>query len=76
MMRNPDDCRRGGRSTEHPVRAKIFEISQLLEMQKASRLYPIGPILRAWTYVLISCCLFLRKSEAANLKIGDIEVYY
>ncbi len=30
--------------------------------------------LRAWTYVLLSCALFLRKSEAADLKVRDIEV--
>lgn len=75
MMQSPEDCRKASRSTNGPIRAKIFEISNLLEMQKASRLYPSGPVLRAWTYILTSCCLFLRKSEAVNLKIGDIEVY-
>lgn len=74
MMKNPEDCKKVDRSVDGPVRARIFEISQLLEMYKASRQYSTGPMLRAWTYILISCCLFLRKSEAVNLKIGDIEV--
>ena len=73
-MKSPVDCGKSGRNLEGPDRAKVFEISQLLEMYKATRMYPTGPMLRAWTYVLCSCCLFLRKSEAANLKIGDIEV--
>ena len=74
MMKNPIQCAKGGRKLYVPDRAKVFEISHLLAMQKASRLYPNGPISRAWTYVLLSCCLFLRKSEASELRIGDIEV--
>lgn len=74
MMNNPVDCEKIGRKVQGTERAKVFEISQLLDMYRATRQYPTGPILRAWTYVLTSCCLFLRKSEAVNLKIGDIEV--
>ena len=74
MMKNPDDSKEGGRTIEGPDRARIFRIPQLLAMYKASRSYPTGPIMRVWTYVLTSCCLFLRKSEAAALTLGDIEV--
>lgn len=44
---------------------------RLLAMQKASRSHCDGPTLRAWTYVLLSSSLFLRKAEAAALTIGD-----
>jgi hypothetical protein len=30
--------------------------------------------MRGWTYILLSCSLFLRKSEAAALLISDIDV--
>lgn len=74
MMKNPTDSKESGRSVTGPDRAKVFQISQLLGMYTATRLHPTGPMMRAWTYVLTSCCLFLRKSEAAGLKLGDIEV--
>ena len=43
-------------------------------MHKTSRSHCDGPALRAWTYVLLSRSLFLRKAEAAALTIGDIDV--
>ena len=74
MFRDPGDCSKYGREVDGPARAKIFQISDLLAMQKASRSHCDGPTLRAWTYVLLSSSLFLRKAEAAALTIGDIEV--
>ena len=74
MMTNRADCLKSGRNLEGPSRARVFEMSELLSMWKATRTYPTAPILRAWTYVLCSCCLFLRKAEAASLTIGDIVV--
>lgn len=74
MFRDPGDCAKYGRNVEGPDWAKIFQISDLLAMQKASRSHCHGPAVRAWTYVLLSCSLFLRNAEAAALTIGDIEV--
>lgn len=71
MFKDESDCARYGRTVQGPNRAKI---SDLLALQKASRAHATGPNIRAWVYVLLSCALFLRKSEAANLKFGDIEV--
>lgn len=73
MFKDPSDCKKYGRSCKGPSRAKVFDISHLLKMWQASRENPRGPTLRAWTYVLLSCSLFLRKSEAVNMKLGDID---
>ena len=44
-------------------------------MWRASREGSVsGPVIRAWTYVLMSSALLLRKAEAADLQLGDIEV--
>lgn len=74
MFKDPSDCAKYGRVVQGPDRAKIFQISDLLALRKVSWVNATGPNVRAWTYVILSCALFLRKSEAANLMIGDIEV--
>ena len=74
MFKDYNDCKVYGRSCKGPDRAKVFEIAHLLTMQDTTRRFPEGPTLRAWTYVLLSCALFLRKAEAACLKIKDIEI--
>lgn len=74
MFKDPNDCKAYGRTCHGPDRARIFEIAHLVAMWEASRRNPDGPTLRAWTYVLLSCALFLRKAEAAYLKIQDIEI--
>lgn len=74
MFHSPQECQKYGRKVEGPERAKIFEISDLLAMHRASRSFSTGPITRAWTYILLSIALLLRKAEAAALMIGDIEV--
>ena len=61
MMKNPEDCKKVHRSIEGPVHARIFEVSQLLEMYEASRRYSTVPMLRAWTYILVSCCESLKQ---------------
>ena len=74
MFHDPAECANYGRKNEGLDRAKIFEISDLISMFQASRQNSTGPIIRAWTYILTSCALLLRKAEAASLLIGDIEV--
>lgn len=74
MFKDPTDCAEYGRSIQGPDRARVFQISDLLAVREVSRVNSTGPNVRAWTYVILSCALFLRKSEASNLKIGDIEV--
>lgn len=74
MFHSPTDCQKYGRTIEGPDRARIFQISDLLNMWKASREGGNGPLVPAWTYMLVSCALLLRKAEAADLKLGDIEV--
>lgn len=74
MFKDSNDCKKYGRCTSKgPDRAKVFNIAHLLTMWHASRRNPDGPTVRAWTYVLLSCSLFLRKAEAADLKFEDIE---
>ena len=63
MFKDPRDCSKYGRTVQ---RAKVF---LALRRETAT-----GPNVRAWTYVLLSCSLFLRKAEASDLKIGDLEV--
>jgi hypothetical protein len=43
-------------------------------MRGATRQNATGPMIRSWTYILISCALLLRKAEAADLRLGDVEV--
>ena len=74
MFRDPTECSKYGRKVEGPDRARIFQISDLIAMWQATRQYSTGPLIRAWTYILISCALLLRKAEAAALLLNDIEV--
>ena len=74
MFHNPEDCAEYGRHIEGPARARVFEISELLSLQRASREHCDGPTIRGWTYIILSCALFLRKAEASDLMMSDIEV--
>lgn len=74
MYHDEIDCKRYGRKVEGTDRAKVLRISDLLALQAASRKNMCPTTVRSWTYVLLSCALFLRKSEAANLRLGDIEI--
>ena len=76
MFHSPTDCAKYGRTSDGPERAKIFQISDLLSMRRATRQNATGPMVRvrSWTYVLISCALLLRKAEAADLRLSDVEV--
>ena len=74
MFRDPVECARYCRNVEGPVKARIFKISDLIKIQETSRRNPNGYNLRSWTYILLSCSLFLRKSEAAALSLSDIEM--
>lgn len=74
MFHSPTDCAKYGRTSDGPERAKIFQISDLLSMREATRQNATGPMVRSWTYILTSCALLLRKAEAADLRLGDVEV--
>ena len=74
MFHDPIECARYGRQLEAPIRAWIFKVSDFLAIQQTTRKQPSGYNLRSWTYLLLSCALFLRKSEAANLTLRDIEI--
>lgn len=74
MYHDEGDCTSHGRKVEGPDRAKVLQIYDLLALREVSRKKMSGPMIRGWTYILLSCALFLRKSEAANLKLGDIEI--
>ena len=74
MFHDPLELARYGRKMEGPVTARIFKICDLLALHDLTRRQPQAYILRGWTYILLSCALFLRKSEAANLMISDLSV--
>ena len=74
MYHDEQDCAEYGRNVEGPDRAKVFKISDLLALRRVSRQKMCPTVIRSWTYVILSCALFLRKSEAANLRLGDIEI--
>ena len=74
MYHDEGDCKSHGRKLEGPDRAKVLQICDLLALRDVSRKQTSGPMICGWTYILLSCALFLRKSEAANLQLGDIEV--
>lgn len=74
MFHIPSECAKYGRTFVGPERAKTFQISDLLSMWEAARQNATGPLIRSWMYVLISCALLLRKAEAADLQLGDVEV--
>ncbi len=74
MFHDPVECSCYGRGDDAPVLPRMFQIHDLLALDDLSRKQPQPYILRGWTYILISCALFLRKSEAANLTMSDISV--
>lgn len=57
-----------------PLRARIFQVRDLLALHDLSRKQPQPYVLQGWTYILISCALLLRKSEAANLMMSNISI--
>lgn len=74
MFHNPDDCLKYGRPVEQPQQAKVFKITHLLAIYHACHVKKDAYTLRGWTYILLSCALFLRKSEAAALTIKDLDI--
>ena len=74
MCNDEGDCKSHGRKLEGPDRAKVLQIWDLLALRDVSRKQTSGPMIRGWTYILLSCALFFRKSEAANLRLGDSDV--
>lgn len=56
------------------LRPKFFRYPIFLQCRRQPRSHCDGPTLRAWTYILLSSSLFLKKAETAALTIGDIEV--
>ena len=74
MYHDEGDCARYGRNVAGPDRARIFRICDLLALRAVSRQNCTAVTMRSWTYILLSCALFLRKSEAANLRLADVEI--
>lgn len=52
----------------------MFRIAHLISLYNVSQVKHDAYTMRGWTYILLSCSLFLRKSEAAALMINDIDV--
>lgn len=75
MFHDPNECRKYGRKLDSTTkRAPVFRIAHLLSMYNVCQVKRDAYTMRGWTYILLSCSLFLRKSEAAALLISDIDV--
>lgn len=74
MYHDPSTCEKYGRAVSAVQRAQVFKISHLHQLYELSRIKADVYTLRTWTYILISIALFMRKSEAAALRIEDIDV--
>ena len=55
-------------------RATVFRIAHLMSLYNVWQVKYDAYTMRGWTYVLLSCVLFLKKSEAAALLISAIDV--
>ena len=74
MYHDPSACEKYGRAVSVVMRAEVFKIAHLHSLYEMSRIKADVYTLRTWTYILISIALFLRKSEAAALRIEDIDI--
>ena len=75
MYHDPTECQKYGRQFDPtPNRAPVFQIRHLLSLYNVCQVKHDAYTMRGWTYILLSCALFLRKSEAAALMINDIDV--
>ena len=52
----------------------VFRIAHFMSLYNVCQVKRDAYTMRGWTYILLSCALFLRKSEAAALLISDIDV--
>jgi len=52
----------------------VSKIAHLLALYSACHVKKDAYTLRGWIYILLSCALFLRKSEAAALAIQHLDV--
>ena len=55
-------------------RATVFRIAHRMSLYNVCQVKYDAYTMSGWTYILLSCALFLRKSEAAALLISDIDV--
>ena len=75
MFHDPNECRKYGRKFDPTTkRAPVFRIAHLMSLYNVCQVKRDAYTMRGWTYILLSCALFLRKSEAAALLISDIDV--
>lgn len=74
MFHDPSECQKYGRKYDTTNRAPVFRITHLLTLYNTCHIKHDTYTMRGWTYILLSCSLFLRKSEAAALMISDIDV--
>lgn len=75
MFHDPNECRKYGRKFDPTTtRAPVFRIAHLMSLYNVCQVKRDAYTMRGWTYILLSCSLFLRKSEAAALLISDIDV--
>lgn len=70
---SPEKMKSFGRSVSLEKHAKRFSISDLLAIQRYVFQHGVVGKLKAWAYLLLSIALFLRKSEAASIKIEDLK---
>ena len=75
IFHSPADCKQYGRAMKQEDRkAKVLRIPHLIALYNSCQLRKDAYALRGWTYIHLSCALFLRKGEAAALRISDIDV--
>ena len=75
MFHDPSECQKYGRKFDPKTkRAPVFRIAHLMSLYNVCQVKRDAYTMRGWTYILLSCALFLRKSEAAALLISDIDV--
>ena len=72
MFHDPSECQKDSDTTK---RAPVFRITHLISLHNVCQVKRDPYTMRGWTYILLSCSLFLRKSEAAALMNSDIDVH-
>ena len=74
MFHQPMEYVKYHRTPDPPDQAACFTVAELLTLYENTRDHPTPINLRAWTYILLSVSLFLRKSEARDLQWSDVEM--
>ena len=74
MFHDPNKCHKYGRKFDCSTKKARVQNYTPHVLGKIGQVKCNAYTMRGWTYVLLSCSLFLRKSEAAALMISDIDV--